>query len=104
MFGKLSASNAKSNRDILLAITCFPEAILQNPKITQSFTLYVWCSAINDGKYINNEYNDVYLVTTLAPIPMEAFTLQVRGMDFLISFFWFGRFSIDFPLHLRIKQ
>lgn len=32
--------------------------------------------AINDGKYINNEYNDVYLVTTLAPIPMEAFTLQ----------------------------
>ncbi|KAJ0984916.1 hypothetical protein J5N97_003272 [Dioscorea zingiberensis] len=31
---------------------------------------------INDGKYINNEYNDVYLVTTLAPIPMEAFTLQ----------------------------
>ncbi|XP_061344415.1 nudix hydrolase 3 isoform X4 [Gastrolobium bilobum] len=31
---------------------------------------------INDGKYINNEYNDVYLVTTLDPIPLEAFTLQ----------------------------
>ncbi|XP_020266797.1 nudix hydrolase 3 [Asparagus officinalis] len=31
---------------------------------------------INDGKYINNEFNDVYLVTTLAPIPFEAFTLQ----------------------------
>ncbi|KAG5537375.1 hypothetical protein RHGRI_024721 [Rhododendron griersonianum] len=31
---------------------------------------------INDGKYINNEYNDVYLVTTIAPIPLEAFTLQ----------------------------
>ncbi|KAK7325320.1 hypothetical protein VNO77_29482 [Canavalia gladiata] len=31
--------------------------------------------AINDGKYIN-ESNDVYLVTTLHPIPLEAFTLQ----------------------------
>uniref|UniRef100_A0A2P2KWN4 Uncharacterized protein MANES_11G069700 n=1 Tax=Rhizophora mucronata TaxID=61149 RepID=A0A2P2KWN4_RHIMU len=31
---------------------------------------------INDGKYINNEYNDVYLVTTIDPIPLEAFTLQ----------------------------
>ncbi|XP_057459504.1 nudix hydrolase 3-like [Actinidia eriantha] len=30
----------------------------------------------NDGKFINNEYDDVYLVTTLAPIPLEAFTLQ----------------------------
>lgn len=31
---------------------------------------------INDGKYINNEFNDVYLVTTLDPIPLGAFTLQ----------------------------
>ncbi|KAK9280933.1 hypothetical protein L1049_003824 [Liquidambar formosana] len=31
---------------------------------------------INDGKFINNEFNDVYLVTTMAPIPLEAFTLQ----------------------------
>ncbi|KAK7401025.1 hypothetical protein VNO78_12336 [Psophocarpus tetragonolobus] len=31
---------------------------------------------LNDGKYINNEFNDVYLVTTLDPIPLEAFTLQ----------------------------
>ncbi|XP_007023537.2 PREDICTED: nudix hydrolase 3 [Theobroma cacao] len=31
---------------------------------------------INDGKFINNEYSDVYLVTTLDPIPLEAFTLQ----------------------------
>ncbi|PIA37104.1 hypothetical protein AQUCO_03100094v1 [Aquilegia coerulea] len=31
---------------------------------------------INDGNFINNEFNDVYLVTTLAPIPPEAFTLQ----------------------------
>ncbi|KAI4355865.1 hypothetical protein L6164_004596 [Bauhinia variegata] len=31
---------------------------------------------INDGTFINNEYNDVYLVTTLDPIPLEAFTLQ----------------------------
>ncbi|KAL4194518.1 hypothetical protein AMTRI_Chr05g59730 [Amborella trichopoda] len=33
-------------------------------------------SVINDGNYINNEFNDVYIVTTLAPIPLEAFTLQ----------------------------
>jgi hypothetical protein len=31
---------------------------------------------INNGTYTNNEYNDVYLVTTLNPIPFEAFTLQ----------------------------
>ncbi|KNA10354.1 hypothetical protein SOVF_145120 [Spinacia oleracea] len=30
----------------------------------------------NDGKFINNEFNDVYLVTTIAPIPLEAFSLQ----------------------------
>ncbi|XVE91177.1 hypothetical protein DITRI_Ditri20bG0133400 [Diplodiscus trichospermus] len=30
----------------------------------------------NNGKFINNQYNDVYLVTTLDPIPLEAFTLQ----------------------------
>ncbi|KAL0867380.1 hypothetical protein Bca101_046498 [Brassica carinata] len=31
---------------------------------------------INDGKFINNEFSDVYLVTILHPIPLEAFTLQ----------------------------
>ncbi|CAL5373229.1 unnamed protein product [Camellia sinensis] len=36
---------------------------------------------LNDGKFINNEFNDVYLVTTLAPIPMEAFTLQVSEVS-----------------------
>ncbi|CAH2067922.1 unnamed protein product [Thlaspi arvense] len=30
----------------------------------------------NDGKFINNEFNDVYLVTIVEPIPLEAFTLQ----------------------------
>lgn len=30
----------------------------------------------NNGKFINNEYNDVFLVTTIDPIPLEAFTLQ----------------------------
>ncbi|KAM2079420.1 hypothetical protein ACFX1R_026932 [Malus domestica] len=30
----------------------------------------------NDGKFINNEFNDVYLVTTVNPIPLDAFTLQ----------------------------
>ncbi|KAL0407952.1 UNVERIFIED_CONTAM: Nudix hydrolase 3 [Sesamum radiatum] len=31
---------------------------------------------LNDGKFINNEFNDVYLVTVVDPIPLEAFTLQ----------------------------
>ncbi|CAF2065795.1 unnamed protein product [Brassica napus] len=31
---------------------------------------------LNDGKFINNQFNDVYLVTVLHPIPLEAFTLQ----------------------------
>lgn len=31
---------------------------------------------INDGTYVNNEFGDVYLVTTLDPVPLEAFTLQ----------------------------
>ena len=35
------------------------------------------CSVTNDGKFIDNEFDDVYLVTTLDPIPLEAFTLQV---------------------------
>ncbi|KAK9101720.1 hypothetical protein Sjap_018976 [Stephania japonica] len=30
----------------------------------------------NNGTFINNEFNDVYLVTTLDPIPLEAFTFQ----------------------------
>lgn len=38
--------------------------------------VYLQEDVINDGKYINNEYNDVYLVTLVDPIPIEAFTLQ----------------------------
>ncbi|KAI7725152.1 hypothetical protein M8C21_013898, partial [Ambrosia artemisiifolia] len=40
--------------------------------------LYVYLqeSVTNDGKFIDNELDDVYLVTTLDPIPLEAFTLQ----------------------------
>ncbi|KAL0297435.1 UNVERIFIED_CONTAM: Nudix hydrolase 3 [Sesamum radiatum] len=37
---------------------------------------YLEQSVTNDGKYVNNEYNDVYLITTLDPIPLDAFTLQ----------------------------
>ncbi|KAJ9556365.1 hypothetical protein OSB04_010979 [Centaurea solstitialis] len=33
-------------------------------------------SVTNNGNFINNEFDDVYLVTTVAPIPLEAFTLQ----------------------------
>ena len=35
------------------------------------------CSVTNSGNFINNEFDDVYLVTTVDPIPLEAFTLQV---------------------------
>ncbi|XP_051119712.1 nudix hydrolase 3-like [Andrographis paniculata] len=31
---------------------------------------------MNDGKFINNEYRDVYLITTTDPIPLEVFILQ----------------------------
>ncbi|KAH6792225.1 nudix hydrolase-like protein 3 [Perilla frutescens var. hirtella] len=31
---------------------------------------------LNDGKFFENEHCDVYLVTTIDPIPLEAFTLQ----------------------------
>ncbi|KAL0447648.1 UNVERIFIED_CONTAM: Nudix hydrolase 3 [Sesamum latifolium] len=47
---------------------------------------YLEQSVTNDGKYVNNEYNDVYLITTLDPIPLDAFTLQepeVSGMKYL---------------------
>lgn len=43
---------------------------------------------INNGKYINNEYNDVYLVTTLAPIPFQAFTLQETEVSSVKYIFW----------------
>ncbi|KAJ4831266.1 Nudix hydrolase 3, partial [Turnera subulata] len=33
-------------------------------------------NVLNDGTYINNELGDVYLVTIVDPIPLEAFTLQ----------------------------
>ena len=41
-------------------------------------------SSTNGGQFINNEFEDVYLVTTLDPIPLEAFTLQVGGKSFTI--------------------
>ncbi|KAL4592964.1 hypothetical protein LXL04_005973 [Taraxacum kok-saghyz] len=33
-------------------------------------------SVTNNGSFINNEFDDVYLVTTVSPIPLEAFVLQ----------------------------
>ncbi|KAJ7532464.1 hypothetical protein O6H91_13G004500 [Diphasiastrum complanatum] len=38
--------------------------------------VYLQECVINDGTYINNEYNDVYLVTIFEPLPLEAFSLQ----------------------------
>lgn len=49
--------------------------ILPNDAFELIFIFLQEC-VINDGKFINNEFNDVYLVTTIAPIPLEAFTLQ----------------------------
>ncbi|KAH9568156.1 hypothetical protein CY35_03G063300 [Sphagnum magellanicum] len=37
--------------------------------------VYLQQCVINDGKFINNEYNDVYLLTLLEPIPLDAFFL-----------------------------
>ncbi|KAL4557466.1 hypothetical protein LXL04_035644 [Taraxacum kok-saghyz] len=39
-------------------------------------TSLITASVTNGGKFIDNEFDDVYLVTTLSPIPLEAFTLQ----------------------------
>ncbi|CAD5186278.1 unnamed protein product, partial [Musa acuminata subsp. malaccensis] len=43
---------------------------------------------INNGNYINNEFNDVYLVTTLSPIPMEAFTLEESEVSSVKYIHW----------------
>ncbi|CAL9122757.1 unnamed protein product [Musa acuminata var. zebrina] len=51
------------------------------------FVLLQEC-VINNGNYINNEFNDVYLVTTLSPIPMEAFTLQESEVSSVKYIHW----------------
>ncbi|XP_019085169.1 PREDICTED: nudix hydrolase 3 [Camelina sativa] len=43
--------------------------------------VYLQECVTNGGKFINNEFNDVYLVTVLHPIPLEAFTLQVEEVS-----------------------
>jgi hypothetical protein len=54
------------------------------------------CSVTNDGKFINNEYNDVFLVTTIDPIPPEAFKLQVIMVKILSN----STFCIFFSIFL----
>ncbi|CAM6129567.1 unnamed protein product [Calypogeia fissa] len=49
--------------------------VLPNGAFELLFT-YVENDVLNNGTFINNEYNDVYLVTTVDPIPSEAFSLQ----------------------------
>ncbi|CAI9271840.1 unnamed protein product [Lactuca saligna] len=41
-------------------------------------------SVTNNDNFINNEFDDVYLVTIVSPIPLEAFTLSVMNMKFLL--------------------
>ncbi|KAI7732444.1 hypothetical protein M8C21_010792 [Ambrosia artemisiifolia] len=48
----------------IVLIDCFPHLKSEETCVT------------NNGTFINNEFDDVYLVTTVAPIPLEAFTLQ----------------------------
>ncbi|CAK7336352.1 unnamed protein product [Dovyalis caffra] len=48
------------------------------------FTFLQEC-VINDGKLTYNEFYDVYLVTTVDPIPLEAFTLQARKIETEVS-------------------
>ncbi|XP_057966891.1 nudix hydrolase 3 isoform X2 [Malania oleifera] len=49
--------------------------ILPNDAFELIFSFLLEC-VTNNGNFINNEFIDVYLVTTLAPIPLETFTLQ----------------------------
>ncbi|CAN6450795.1 unnamed protein product [Victoria cruziana] len=42
----------------------------------------------NDGAYINNGFNDVYLVTTLEPIPPSAFSLQESEVSAVKYIHW----------------
>ncbi|KAA3478664.1 nudix hydrolase 3 isoform X1 [Gossypium australe] len=46
------------------------------PKDAFEFIFVFLEDVTNNGKFINNQYSNVYLVTTLEPIPREAFTLQ----------------------------
>ncbi|CAI9292345.1 unnamed protein product [Lactuca saligna] len=38
-------------------------------------------SVTKNGNFINNEFDDVYLVTTVSPIPLEAFTLPYISIE-----------------------
>lgn len=55
------------------------ECIFHHEKLNSLIFMKCYCcySVTNDGKFIDNEFDDVYLVTTPDPIPLEAFTLQV---------------------------
>lgn len=39
---------------------------------------FLFCSVFSGGAVLNNEFDDVYLITTLDPIPLESLILQVR--------------------------
>lgn len=50
--------------------------------------VYLQECVINDGTFINNEYNDVYLVTTLEPIPLNSFALQKEEVSMVKYIGW----------------
>lgn len=39
---------------------------------------FLFCSVFSGGADLNNEFDDVYLITKLDPIPLESLTLQAR--------------------------
>ncbi|XP_019156584.1 PREDICTED: nudix hydrolase 3-like [Ipomoea nil] len=52
------------------------DAILAFKDAFELILFFLQECVINDGTFINHEYNDVYLVTIIDPIPLDAFTLQ----------------------------
>ncbi|XP_012067457.2 nudix hydrolase 3, partial [Jatropha curcas] len=43
--------------------------------------VYTQHRVLRGGEYINNEFDDVYLITTVDPIPLEAFILQETAVS-----------------------
>ncbi|MFS8002711.1 putative Peptidase family M49 [Helianthus anomalus] len=61
---------------ISLVPVMYLQGILLSSLPGESFKKSSQQSVTNNGTFFNNEFDDVYLVTTVAPIPLEAFTLQ----------------------------
>jgi hypothetical protein len=66
-----------------------------------SFRFILSIRITNNGTFINNEFNDVYLVTILEPIPLDGFSLQVNviittliHMQHILALFLYAHFCV----------